>query len=257
MPEERFALAPAVPAATMPAGRRLAHPRARLRTATHARPARAHARRRDAAHAGAQQQALQQHMLHGFSPRVAAARRAPLRSGPRLHLPRALSRRIGTTSSSRDAHNTYNTHTPTYLTSSLPTTAHNGPAKRPCPRNTGRTHCPHYIPLRQDPAAATSGTRQPTAAAAKLCPPPALALASHHTSACRAQASRPRPDRVPTPRPRPLSPAEHDGNGEMRSGGRKQRPHAMQCSVLCYAMCCTCTCVFGTGSALVRPTQPP
>ena len=47
--EERFAPAPAMPAATMPAGRRLAHPRASLRTATHARPARTHTPRRNAA----------------------------------------------------------------------------------------------------------------------------------------------------------------------------------------------------------------
>ena len=47
MPEERFAPAPAAPTTTPLAGWQLARTRARIGTATHARPARAHARRRN------------------------------------------------------------------------------------------------------------------------------------------------------------------------------------------------------------------
>ena len=52
MLEERFAPAPAAPTTTPLAGWQLARARARIGTATHARPARAHARRLSTAHAG-------------------------------------------------------------------------------------------------------------------------------------------------------------------------------------------------------------
>ena len=84
MPEERSAPAPAVPATTTRAGRRLPRRQARIATTTRARLARAIARRRTTAHCPApSSQTVPQAQPH-FSLHSMGAKAAPARSSRRL-----------------------------------------------------------------------------------------------------------------------------------------------------------------------------
>jgi hypothetical protein len=102
MPEERFALAPAMPASTMRAERRLPRQPARIATTAQARLARSIARRRTTAHRPAPSSQIVPQAQHHFPSHSMGATTAPARSSRRPQPARPPASRDDAESSARE-----------------------------------------------------------------------------------------------------------------------------------------------------------